>query len=96
MPKKMTIAKLEAILARKLKLRSPTFFLRKIGSRISGSVIDEAFKKMGDHRQKKIWDALDAEFGAASSQYVGMILAYTPVEWDLPLEGKLKARKKAG
>ena len=34
-----------------------------------------------------IWDALDEELGAASVKEVGMLLAYAPDEWDLPLEG---------
>jgi acid stress-induced BolA-like protein IbaG/YrbA len=95
---KLTTSKLEQVLTQRLKLRDPKFNLEKIGSRISGSVIDNAFKRMGDHRQKKIWDALEMEFGPASMQMVGMILAYTPEEWDLPLEGKMKHRatRKAG
>jgi len=43
---------------------------------------------MGDHlRQQMIWDALDEELGAASVKEVGMLLAYSPDEWELPLEG---------
>jgi len=37
-----------------------------------------------------IWDALDKELGASSVKEVGMLLAYTPDEWDLPLEGLAK------
>jgi hypothetical protein len=39
-----------------------------------------------------IWDALDAELGATSGKEVGMLLAYAPDEWDLPLEGTVAAR----
>jgi hypothetical protein len=52
-----------------------------------------------------IWDALDEELGAASVKEVGMLLAYAPDEWDLPLEGtvahgtiphvKVKSHKQA-
>jgi acid stress-induced BolA-like protein IbaG/YrbA len=95
---KLTQARLKEVLTRRLKLRNPTFILEHSGRRISGSVIDEAFKRRDDlRRQNKIWDALEAEFGPAALQLVGMILAYTPEEWDLPLEGKMKHRtRKAG
>jgi hypothetical protein len=53
-----------------------------------------------------IWDALDKELGAASAKEVGMLLAYAPEKWNLPLEGtvapgmvrqaKPKSHKRAG
>jgi len=51
-----------------------------------------------------IWDALEAEFGPADARAgVGMLLAYTNDEWEVPLEASLtanganpRARKRAG
>lgn len=95
---RITAKKVQQVLSRRLKLKRPTFKLERLGPRISGLVIDTAFRRMDDlQRQNRIVDALEAEFGAASLQLVGMILAYTPEEWDLPLEGKMKHRtRKAG
>jgi acid stress-induced BolA-like protein IbaG/YrbA len=101
----MSHAKLKQILIRRLKLKEPQFRLEGRG-RVSGSLVSATFAgKKAHQRQQMIWDALDAEFGAASVKEVGMLLAYTPDEWDLPLEGmvargrlrdaKPKPRKKA-
>jgi hypothetical protein len=35
-----------------------------------------------------IWDALDAELGAASVTEIGTLLAYTPDEWNINLPAK--------
>jgi acid stress-induced BolA-like protein IbaG/YrbA len=96
---KVAQSKLKQILSRKLKLRDPHFFLRKEGSLIVGSMVDPVFKKMTDlQRQNKIWDILESQFGESARSSFGMILAYTPEEWDLPLEGKTRKlpAKKAG
>jgi hypothetical protein len=91
----VTKAKLEEILTRRLKLRDPHFRLERMGARLSGSVIDGRFARLGDlARQRMIWDALDKELGADSYRRVGTILAYSPLEWDLPLEGKAKNRAR--
>ena len=102
----MSHDKLKEILTRRLKLKDPHFRLEGRG-RVSGSVVSATFTGKGDsERQKMIWDALDKEFGSSSVKDVGMLLAYTPDEWELPLEGKLarsggrqqkpEARRKAG
>jgi hypothetical protein len=43
-----------------------------------------------------IWDAFEAELGAGSVLQVGMLLAYTPDEWNLGDEEKPVKSKKAG
>jgi acid stress-induced BolA-like protein IbaG/YrbA len=96
----MSHDKLKQILSRELKLRNPRFRLEGRG-RVSGSVISTTFAGKGDSdRQRMIWDALDKELGASSVREVGMLLAYTPDEWDLALEGNTRgkppAQKKAG
>src|SRR5256885_14597537 len=89
----MTHDKLKEILARRLKLRDPQFRLEGRG-RVSGSVVSSTFAGKGDsQRQKMIWDALDVELGAASVREAGMLLAYTPDEWNLQLEGNTSRRR---
>jgi acid stress-induced BolA-like protein IbaG/YrbA len=89
----MSHEKLKEILTRRLKLKNPIFRLEGRG-RVSGSVMSPTFSRMGDHqRQQMIWDALDEELGAASVKEVGMLLAYAPDEWDLPLEGTVARAK---
>jgi len=34
-----------------------------------------------------LWDALEAEYSGSAVKEVGMILCYTPEEWDVDLEG---------
>jgi acid stress-induced BolA-like protein IbaG/YrbA len=83
----MSHQKLKEILTRRLKLKNPQFRLEGRG-RISGSLVSATFTGKGDHQgQQMIWDALDEELGAASVKEVGMLLAYAPNQWDLPLEG---------
>ena len=96
--RRITAKNVQQVLSRRLKLKRPSFKLERMGRRINGRVIDSAFRRMDDlKRQNKIMDALEAEFGPSAIQLVGMILAYTPEEWDLPLEGKIKPRtRKAG
>ena len=96
----MSHEKLKEILIRRLKLKDPQFRLEGRG-RISGSLVSATFAgKRAHQRQQMIWDALDEELGAASTKEVGMLLAYAPDEWDLPLEGTVarrtvrKARRK--
>jgi acid stress-induced BolA-like protein IbaG/YrbA len=83
----MSHEKLKEILTRRLKLKALQFRLEGRG-RISGSLVSATFAGKPDHqRQQMIWDALDEELGAASMKEIGMLLAYAPDEWDLPLEG---------
>ena len=91
----MSHQKLKEILTRRLKLKVPLFRLEGRG-RISGSIVSASFVGKRDYeRQRMIWDALDAELGAASVREVGMLLAYTPDEYELPLEGNVRPRREA-
>jgi acid stress-induced BolA-like protein IbaG/YrbA len=78
------IAEIETALTRRLKLQTPRFKLESAGAKVSGSIISSTFRGMTDsERQRKIWDALDAEYGANSIHRAGSFLAFTPDEWDL-------------
>lgn len=79
----MSKVKVQQALTRRLKLKQPRFRLERWGDRVNGHVISETFKRMDDlRRQRSIWSALEAEFGPSAMRQVGMILAYTPEEWD--------------
>lgn len=81
---KLTQTKLKQILRDRLSLDDPEFHLEKAGGRLVGDVISVTFKGKRDHvRQDMIWNALEAELGPESVKLVGMLLAYTPEEWNL-------------
>lgn len=91
----MTHEQLKEILTRRLRLQDSEFNLEGRG-RVSGRVVSATFAGKGDsQRQKMIWDALDAELGAASVREVGMLLAYTPDEWNLQLEGHSSSPRRS-
>lgn len=90
-----TITKLtvQRILAQKLNLHEPRFVLEKSDKRIMGSVISSSFKGKTDlRRQQLIRDALDEALGIHANGLVGMVLAYTPEEWDIDLEADVMAK----
>jgi acid stress-induced BolA-like protein IbaG/YrbA len=95
---KLTKKKLEEILTSRLQLADPDFRLEKAGDRLVGNVISETFKGKRDReRQKLVWDALESEFGEDSVRLVGLLLAYTPDEWNLGSDEKPTPKaKKAG
>ena len=99
---KPTKSKVEQVLTDGLGLADAIFKLEKSGNRILGRVTSPTFHGMKDHkRQQKIWDALESEWGAEAFKFVGMILAYTPEEWNFdevePSEDvPLKKRRKIG
>ncbi len=80
---------LENVLIRRLQLSAPQFVLEKLpGGKVSGSVVSDFFRGMTDsERQRRIWDALDAEFGPNSTKLVGTLLAYSDTEWYVDLDG---------
>ena len=85
----MRKTELEALLTTKLGLKAPVFRLQKVGTKWSGLMISDTFKGKADNvRQKMIWDALDAQLGPESVHQVGMLLAYTPEEWNVDLPAK--------
>jgi hypothetical protein len=94
----ITKGKLQRILTRRLSLVDPEFRLQKAGDRLVGNIISVTFKGKRDHeRQKLIWEALEAEFGTESPVPVGLLLAFTPDEWNLGAIRKEGAKvKKAG
>lgn len=84
----MATKKLQSILTKRLHLQQPQFVLELLGRRVIGTLISATFRGKADRqRQKMIWDALEAEFGAESVFVAGTLLAYTPEEWNMDLEG---------
>ena len=95
---RLTETRLAEILKRRLALKDPEFHFERVGGRIIGDIVSASFKGKRDHeRQQLIWDVLEAEVGAESS-LVGMLLAYTPYEWDVggDLKPATSKTKKAG
>jgi acid stress-induced BolA-like protein IbaG/YrbA len=80
---RVTISKVREVLLSELQLKDPRFRLEKWGNMINGSVISPTFRRKGDmKRQIMIRDALEKVLGPVANKRVGMILAYTPDEWD--------------
>jgi len=78
------VTEIQSALTRRLNLQDPRFALESVGSKVSGSIISSTFRGMADsERQRRIWDALDQEYGAESVHRAGTFLAFTPDEWDL-------------
>src|SRR5947207_1773780 len=51
---------------------------------LSGSIISETFRGKNDlQRQWMLRAAVEAELGDAANELVGILLAYTPEEWDI-------------
>ncbi len=91
----LTKSKLRDILTSGLSLANPRFILEKVGGRLVGNIISPSFKGKSDHeRQKLIWDELDRQLGAESTVLVGMLLAYTPEEWNMGKDDKTAAGEK--
>jgi len=84
---KITQTRLRNVLTKRLRLKSPRFELEVLDSgKLAGSVISDSFTRMGDsERQKKIWKALEDEFGPRASSLVSVLLAYSDAEWDVDL-----------
>src|SRR5438094_6931029 len=79
---KVNRSRVEQVLTEMLSLREPRFRLESAGGRVSGSIVSSSFKgKPDSQRQKMIWDALEQTFGPRALKVVGMLLAYTPDEW---------------
>lgn len=78
------VNEVQSVLSERLNLQLPRFALESAGSKVSGSIISPSFRGMRDsERQRRIWDALQAEYGPQSALRVGTLLAFTPDEWDL-------------
>lgn len=95
-----TAQKLQEILKERLSIEDLEFYPEKLpGGKLSGNIVSDSFHGANNiERQRRIWDALEAEFGDRSHDVVGTLLAYTKEEWHVPLQGDLppiKERKKA-
>jgi acid stress-induced BolA-like protein IbaG/YrbA len=94
---KVTKAKVQKVLTEVLGLREPRFKLEVYGGMVSGSVISPSFQGKSDRRRREmIVDAIDDALGKEGAGEVGMILAYTPEEWDVDLVvpiANVKARR---
>ena len=85
--KMITQNELKDVLTKRLKLQNPMFRLERAGRKQSGSIVSETFEGWNDaERQKKIWSALDGEYGSDSVMLVGTLLAYTLAEWNVQLD----------
>ena len=96
---KLTKIRLAKILNEGLSLKDPQYFFERVGSRLVGNIVSSSFKGKHDHeRQKMIWDALVAVLGQNSATLVGMLLAFTPEEWNLGADEQTAPakRKKVG
>jgi hypothetical protein len=79
----MTPKQVERVLTTRLSLKEPEFRLVRQGPFVNGSIISRTFHRMVDReRLDMIWKALEAEWGAKAKGIVGMILAYSPLEWN--------------
>lgn len=91
----LTKQRLSEILSERLSLKDPEYHLENVGGRLVGHLISPTFKgKRDDQRQTLIWDALEAELGPNAARVVGMLLAYTPEEWNLGADGEQHPRKR--
>lgn len=78
------MSEIQSALTRRLHLDAPRFALEAAGAKVSGSIISASFRGMTDsERQRRIWDALQEEYGSEAVHRAGTFLAFTPDEWDL-------------
>lgn len=83
------VTEMQSVLTRQLNLDAPRFALEETGTKVSGSIISASFRGMTDsERQRRVWGALDAEYGPGSVQRAGTFLVFTPEEWDLDDEAE--------
>ncbi len=91
----ITKSKLQDVLTTHMRLKDPEFLLERVGNRLVGNIISVTFRGKRDHqRQNMIWDAVEAGFGAEGLKKVGMLLAYTPEEWNVDTEDQAAPRRK--
>lgn len=90
-------SRLKKILIARLHLADPTFQLEMIGGKICGAIVSSTFRGKSDFdRQSMMWDAVESEAGSATARRVGTLLAYTPEEWNIDLEGvQLRPQRRA-
>ena len=79
---KLTKRRLEQILTEELGLRDVYCELDASGGRIGGHLVSSSFRRMHHQsRHRRIYDALEAEFGPGAEDLIGMIFTYTPEDW---------------
>ena len=90
-----TEQELKKILIERLSLQGAEFHLEKLpGGKFSGNIVSDSFHGVDSiERQRRIWDALEEEFGDRSRDVVGTLLAHTKDEWHVPLQGDLPPMK---
>jgi len=91
--------RLKTIITARLSLKDPQYLLERVGNRLTGKIISASFKGKRFYRwQELIWDALESELGPDSPKLVGLLLTYTPEEWNIGADEKVttKKRKKVG
>jgi acid stress-induced BolA-like protein IbaG/YrbA len=81
--KALTKNKLERVMTSGLHLDDVRYEWVESYGRISGHVISPAFRGVEyRERQRRMWDALEAGLEAESLDRMGILLAFTPEEWD--------------
>jgi hypothetical protein len=99
---RLTVASLQRLLTRELKLKNPEFHLGTgRAGLLNGHIVSPTFKGKRDRqRQGMIWDAIEFVLGREeAARQVGMLIAYTPDEWhadELMVPTSKPKRKKAG
>lgn len=92
---KVTQTNVRKVLSEQLRLIEPQFHLETDGRRIIGTIISPTFKGKRDHqRQDMIRAALDEAFGTDGSKRIGMLLAFTPDEWNLDADSLPAPRRR--
>lgn len=81
--KTLTKNTLERILTSSLRSEDVRYEWREGYGRISGHVITSVFQGM-DYREryKRVYDALKAELNDEALDQIGIILTFTPLEWE--------------
>lgn len=87
---------LAKILTSSLHLADPQFVLETDGAKIYGSIISPTFRGKTDYRRQiMMLDALEEALGARYLQVIGMLLAFTPEEWNIDLDAYHRPRGRA-
>ena len=93
---KLSKKRLESVLTHGLRLAEPQFVLERDGARFHGSIISPTFRGKTDlKRQTMILDTLEKALGQQYLRMVGLLLAYTPDEWNVDLDAYHRPRTRS-